>query len=111
MNTLYCIKCHARTPRNFADELLYNGVYCERCATVWGRTPRFKEKTPREHIGIGLEVKHCEQCDYKREFERLMNLPNCNNCKHRTSNACGHTPRGGEDVRINCPLWEDEERT
>lgn len=107
MNTLFCIKCNARTPRNFADERFYNGVYCERCATEWERTPGFK-KTPKEHIDIGLEVKRCEQCDYKREFERLMSLPNCNDCKHRTSNACGHAPRIGETVRINCPLWEPE---
>ena len=32
MKPLYCIKCNIRTPRNFADERIFNGVYCERCA-------------------------------------------------------------------------------
>ena len=33
MNTLFCINCNTRTPRNFADEAIFNGVYCANCAT------------------------------------------------------------------------------
>lgn len=40
MNALYCINCHCRTPRNFADEDMFNGVYCLQCATEFGYLPR-----------------------------------------------------------------------
>lgn len=43
MNTLYCINCHTRTPRNFADERVFDGIYCERCAPkITGELPRVK---------------------------------------------------------------------
>lgn len=42
---------------------------------------------------------------YKHEFERLMDLPNCNSCRESGTNACGCCPGIGEDVRINCPMW------
>lgn len=43
MNTLYCINCHCRTPRNFADERVFDGVYCARCAPkITGEPPRVK---------------------------------------------------------------------
>ena len=38
------------------------------------------------------------------EFRRIMSLPNCNNCGKNRS--CEYTPKPGEFVRVNCPLWE-----
>lgn len=32
MKPLYCIVCNRRTPRNFADGSIFNGVYCALCA-------------------------------------------------------------------------------
>lgn len=67
-------------------------------------------------ITLGLEVKRCDECDrgdcsqcgYKQEFERLMALPNCNDCRYRT--RCEFSPHIGETVRINCPTWAPEEK-
>lgn len=43
MNALYCINCNCRTPRNFADERVFDGVYCARCAPkITGEHPRVK---------------------------------------------------------------------
>lgn len=68
-------------------------------------------------ITLGVGVKRCDKCDrgdctscdYKREFERLMALPNCNDCCERVRNGCQCAPRIGEFVRINCPMWVPEE--
>ena len=70
----------------------------------------------QDGISIGVEVKHCSECRrgdctkccYKQEFEKLMALPNCNDCRKKARNGCGYVPRVGERVRINCPLWEPE---
>lgn len=40
MNVLYCKVCGFRTPRNFADEDQYNGVFCEQCAVKLGYTKK-----------------------------------------------------------------------
>lgn len=40
MNVLYCKNCHMRTPRNFADEDQFDGVFCKHCATALGYTPK-----------------------------------------------------------------------
>lgn len=40
MNTLYCIKCKQRTPHNFADEEIFNGIYCRACALRLGLLPK-----------------------------------------------------------------------
>lgn len=71
-------------------------------------------KTKKCSITLGVEVKRCSECErrdchecvYKGEFERLMNLPNCHDCGLSTGNSCGHRPKLGEDIRINCPLWQ-----
>ena len=72
----------------------------------------------RQHtIILGLEVKRCDECSrgdcdsciYKHKFEHLMSLPNCNDCASSVSGFCGFCPKPGEDVRINCPLWEAKE--
>lgn len=48
MNTLYCINCGIRTPRNFADERIFDGIYCELCAPrVTGEPPRVRLRMPR----------------------------------------------------------------
>lgn len=39
MNPIYCCACHIRTPRNFADENMYDGVYCKKCANRLGYLP------------------------------------------------------------------------
>lgn len=39
-------------------------------------------------------------------YKRVLNLPNCNDCGHQARNTCGHCPRFGADIRINCPLWK-----
>jgi len=40
-------------------------------------------------------------------YESLIDLPNCNDCGKIKS--CEYRPGWGEQVRINCPLWEKEE--
>ena len=48
----------------------------------------------------------CDTCGAKKlaeHAERVAALPNCNDCGHRGD--CGHVPKTGEMVRINCPLW------
>lgn len=44
------------------------------------------------------------------EFDRIMTLPNCNNCGK--VKECEYAPKPGERVRINCALWEgrDEQK-
>lgn len=51
MNTLYCIECKIRTPRNFADEGIYDGVYCANCASKLGYLPG-----RRRHPSTGSSV-------------------------------------------------------
>ena len=36
--------------------------------------------------------------------ERIVNMPNCNDCAN--TKDCEYRPPWGGDVRINCPLWE-----
>ena len=36
MSNLCCISCGSRTNRNYADESIFNGVYCKRCANKKG---------------------------------------------------------------------------
>lgn len=68
-----------------------------------------------DKLTIGIKYKlcnkcsrgDCSQCYYKDEFERLMGLPNCNDCgRLRHDPRCEFVPKIGEGVRINCPLWE-----
>ena len=69
---------------------------------------------PAQSLELGVVVKRCsdcdrsdcEQCVYKNEFNRLLSLPNCNDCIHNSHSSCGFRPLPGEDVRINCALWE-----
>ena len=42
-----------------------------------------------------------------RAYERLTKLPTCNGCNK--IKTCKYRPNWGEDVRINCPLWEKTE--
>lgn len=60
-------------------------------------------ETTRAHL---YDRGACEMCCLKRYFEYRMNLPDCNDCLHSAHNSCGFCPKPGEDVRINCPLWE-----
>lgn len=39
-------------------------------------------------------------------YRRIMELPDCNTCGD--SRACVYAPKPGETVRINCPLWVEE---
>jgi hypothetical protein len=71
---------------------------------------------PAARLSLGLEVKSCKECArgdctscvYKQEFERLMALPNCNDCRYRA--RCEFSPHIGETARINCPTWAPEEK-
>ena len=38
-----------------------------------------------------------------RYTHRVSSYNNCNNCRKK---HCEYKPRVGENVRINCPLWE-----
>jgi hypothetical protein len=77
----------------------------------------FKDGKPKRSIHLGLRVVRCDECergdcdacDYKREFEALMELPDCNTCGSNASGFCDFCPKPGERVRINCPLWEPRE--
>lgn len=40
MSNSYCIKCKQPTPRNFADEEIFNGIYCRACALRLGLLPK-----------------------------------------------------------------------
>lgn len=99
----YCAECVEK----------YIGAGYVRRAEVVDRAP---EEVPLTRLTVGLEVKRCDECergdctkcDYKQEYERLMALPNCNNCRERIRGRCGYAPRVGEVVRINCPLWVPE---
>lgn len=78
---------------------------------LWGRlkaAARAFAGKPAPSIVLGLDVKRCDECVYKQEFERLMALPNCNDCRYRT--RCEFSPHIGEMVRINCPTWAPEEK-
>lgn len=69
---------------------------------------------PAGSIKMGLIVKRCDECDrsycgscvYKQRFEHWMLLRNCHDCLHNRYSSCGVCPAPGEDIRINCPLWE-----
>lgn len=72
--------------------------------------PKLKKKDPAG-INVGVRVIRCSECDrncetcvYKRKFEELMELPNCNNCELNKAYGCSARPKPGEYVRINCPL-------
>lgn len=41
-------------------------------------------------------------------YESLLDLPNCNNCG--ILKTCKYMPKLGEYVRINCPLWQTENK-
>ena len=61
---------------------------------------------PKDTIDLGVRVNRCDECAYKREFEALMELPNCNTCEgNRPNNGCKCVPMPGEFARINCPEW------
>lgn len=88
---------------------------------LWNRikaAARAFKGEPVGSIALGLEVKRCDecshndcaQCAYKQEFEKLMSLPNCNDCCERVRNGCQCAPRIGEHVRVNCPMWSPEEK-
>ena len=67
---------------------------------------------PKLTLDLGVRVHRCDECErsdceacaYKRKFEELMELPNCNDCALNKPNGCTAQPRPGEYVRINCPL-------
>ena len=50
----------------------------------------------------------CESCGYKAHSEAVAKLSNCNDCGLR--NICEHVPQPGHMARINCPLWQAEEK-
>lgn len=70
---------------------------------------------PAHQIRLGLKVERCDKCErgdcptcaYKNEFDKLMSLPNCNDCADK--NCCDFAPKPGEYVRANCPLHKKKE--
>lgn len=50
----------------------------------------------------------CESCGYKTTAEALGDLPSCNDCGQQ--DACEYFPGPGQVARINCPLWQAEEK-
>lgn len=67
-----------------------------------------------DKLSFGVELKRCDECNrgdcdqcyYKDEYERLMRLPNCNDCGRLIRRPhCEFSPKIGEGDRINCPLW------
>ena len=55
----------------------------------------------------GVERTNEEISFWEKEYRRLTDLPNCNCCGIK--NTCTYCPEPGENVRINCPLWEEKE--
>lgn len=70
---------------------------------------------PAHQIHLGLRVERCDKCErgdcttcaYKNEFEKLMELPNCNDCADKS--FCAFEPKLGEFTRVNCPLHKPKE--
>lgn len=50
----------------------------------------------------------CENCGYKVHSEAVSQLNNCNDCG--LQKTCEHVPQPGQHCRINCPLWQAEEK-
>ena len=44
--------------------------------------------------------------DCLRSYKKLTVLPTCNDCGKLKK--CKYKPGWGEEVRINCPFWENE---
>lgn len=84
-----CTKCGVETPRTSRSR--------QEAAARWNQRPKPKGITAKQEEPPNI---------YEKEFNRLMGLPNCNDCGVKQS---GHTypgcPKLGEDIRINCPLW------
>ena len=60
MNNLHCIVCKCRTPRNFADERHFDGIYCQRCAphmveTAQGYQPQKETTTNPPNSGSSIQ--------------------------------------------------------
>lgn len=72
-------------------------------------------RVPLRSIQLGLRVERCDECErgdcttcaYKNEFEKLMALPNCNDCADKS--FCAFEPKLGEFTRVNCPLHKLKE--
>lgn len=80
-------------------------------------TKQYKGQPDLDEVEVGVQFKPCDKCDrgdctacaYKQEFEKLMALPNCNDCAHNPHSSCGVCPNPGDFVRVNCPLWRGRE--
>ncbi len=65
---------------------------------------------PALHLVFGEVIDRLSELESLEEaYKRVLSLPNCNDCGHNLHNSCGHCPRPGEQVRINCPLWKTQE--
>ena len=45
----------------------------------------------------------CLKCEYKIHYEKIRELPSCNDCGIKKE--CGYKPNWGFFERINCPHW------
>ncbi len=84
-------------------------VACMKCGAETPRTSRCRSDAAHKWNTRAGKSDDCERCDYRNEFERLIALKNCNDCKYSEDNRCGCSPRPGETVRINCFLWDAKE--
>lgn len=74
---------------------------------------RAAQGKPKDHITVGLELKHCKDCErgdcntcgIKCYFELVSVLPDCNTCGNKD---CPYRPRIGQQVRIHCPFWRPD---
>ena len=71
-------------------------AYCELLAEV-------PDGTEVEVVAGRDPASYCRECEYKRYYDRVAGLDDCNTCGK--SKECPHAPRIGDLVRINCPLW------
>lgn len=133
LNGVYCDKCaailHQDSPKRMTEEQLdLYGKTVRRLARCGAHRPSeqiiaLAEEIERYRDKIyGLEKQLDEEHqryisaagvlaqldDIKESLGRVLSQPNCNDCGHSAGNTCGHCPRIGEIIRINCPLWKPE---
>lgn len=51
---------------------------------------------------------NCKECTFKAHSNMVAALNDCNNCGAKED--CEHVPQPGQFTRINCPLWQAEEK-
>lgn len=60
-----------------------------------------------EQLQAELRQVRVERDAYKIYFIAVSSKPDCNTCEKR---GCEFRPRGGDTVRVNCPLYSGPEK-